>query len=656
MKKPSYIILIFILLFLNLYFFVLQKNIEKLNFFNLIVSNISIFLSVILLNTDNINKNFTEQQYKLLSAIYFYINPYLILCFILNESQLLSSFNFFIFNYFIIFSLQMMFYLFFNNKITSIILISTLILFIFILNEHVFISRNKPIMVTDIFSIKTALSVSAKYKFKLNSNMVRAISFTIFNIAFSFKFFKKTPKKKPFKTLILLSSSLLFLIFNPFKVEGTLDPFDYRGNISSYGTLYYFYDGFKKINFDKPENYSKEKTELFFNNYSKKNSNTTSDYQQPNIIVIMNEAFSDLELVGNNSLSTNKEYLSYFNSLKRDKNTISGIMYSSVFGGYTCNTEFEFLTRLPTAFFPKDSLPYMQFINKKIDSFPSYLSNQKYTNTAIHPFWGVCWNRNTIYPFLSFDNFIDAEKFNNLKIKNPQNEEINWRSSYDFGDLDYVRGYISDLESYKKIIQNFKSTESPKFIFNVTMQNHGGYNYRKDDFKNDIIDENIDSFELSQYLSLINESDKAFEFLINYFETETSPTVVLLFGDHQPGLGDAVYSNFIDTSDNSIKNMQEKYKVPYIIWANFELKRPNNVQETSPNYLSTILKDACNMPLDSIDIFLNELRKEYPVITSNGIKDKNNNWLDLKNANDEMLTNYEHYTYYSIKTQNRLIQ
>lgn len=102
--------------------------------------------------------------------------------------------------------------------------------------------------------------------------------------------------------------------------------------------------------------------------------------------------------------------------------------------------------------------------------------------------------------------------------------------------------------------------------------------------------------------------------------------------------------------------MQEKYKVPYIIWANFELKRPNNVQETSPNYLSTILKDACNMPLDSIDIFLNELRKEYPVITSNGIKDKNNNWLDLKNANDEMLTNYEHYTYYSIKTQNRLIQ
>lgn len=357
MKKTSYIILIFILLFLNLYFFVLQKNIEKLNFFNLIVSNISIFLSVILLNTDNINKNFTEQQYKLLSAIYFYINPYLILCFILNKSQLLSSFNFFIFNYFIIFSLQMMFYLFFNNKITSIILISTLILFIFILNEHVFISRNKPIMVTDIFSIKTALSVSAKYKFKLNSNMVRAISFTIFNIAFSFKFFKKTPKKKPFKTLILLSSSLLFLIFNPFKVEGTLDPFDYRGNISSYGTLYYFYDGFKKINFDKPENYSKEKTELFFNNYSKKNSNTTSDYQQPNIIVIMNEAFSDLELVGNNSLSTNKEYLSYFNSLKRDKNTISGIMYSSVFGGYTCNTEFEFLTRLPTAFFPKNHFP-----------------------------------------------------------------------------------------------------------------------------------------------------------------------------------------------------------------------------------------------------------------------------------------------------------
>ena len=41
-----------------------------------------------------------------------------------------------------------------------------------------------------------------------------------------------------------------------------------------------------------------------------------------------------------------------------------------------------------------------------------------------------------------------------------------------------------------------------------------------------------------QYLSLMKRSDEALEYLIRYFEASDEPTMIVMFGDHQPSVED----------------------------------------------------------------------------------------------------------------------
>lgn len=84
--------------------------------------------------------------------------------------------------------------------------------------------------------------------------------------------------------------------------------------------------------------------------------------KKPNIIVIMNEAFSDLAVLGD--YTTNTEVMPFISSLS--ENTQKGWMYSSVKGGNTANTEFEFSTGLSMYFLPTGSIPYQQYIKSEV--------------------------------------------------------------------------------------------------------------------------------------------------------------------------------------------------------------------------------------------------------------------------------------------------
>lgn len=94
-----------------------------------------------------------------------------------------------------------------------------------------------------------------------------------------------------------------------------------------------------------------------------------SSGQYPNIVVIMNEAFSDLSVWGD--FATSEEVMPFFKSLQQE--AVGGELYVSVKGGNTANTEFEFLTGDTMGFLPKGSIPYQQYINDETPSLASYL-------------------------------------------------------------------------------------------------------------------------------------------------------------------------------------------------------------------------------------------------------------------------------------------
>ena len=134
----------------------------------------------------------------------------------------------------------------------------------------------------------------------------------------------------------------------------------------------------------------------------------------PNIIVVMNEAFSDLSVIGD--FQASEDYMPYFRSLYGSENTISGNVFVSVLGGNTANTEFEFLTGDTMAFLPTGSIPYQQFISDELPALPELLREYGYTTTALHPYNSNGWRRDSVYPLLGFDDFLYNGTFHYLSL------------------------------------------------------------------------------------------------------------------------------------------------------------------------------------------------------------------------------------------------
>ncbi|MFQ8776522.1 MAG: hypothetical protein ACLR78_02305 [Roseburia sp.] len=100
---------------------------------------------------------------------------------------------------------------------------------------------------------------------------------------------------------------------------------------------------------DKPQGYSAEDAKKTLESYEKTEDTKQDTQDLPNIIVIMDEAFSDLAVLGD--LQTNEDYMPFMHKMQQgQKNTITGYAQVSVCGGNTANSEFEFLTGDTMAF------------------------------------------------------------------------------------------------------------------------------------------------------------------------------------------------------------------------------------------------------------------------------------------------------------------
>lgn len=323
--------------------------------------------------------------------------------------------------------------------------------------------------------------------------------------------------------------------------------------------------------------------------------------------------------------------MSYFKSLK--ENTIRGNTYVSVFGGQTPNSEWEFLTNNSMAFMPYRTVPYQQYIRTKSYSLATTLKAQGYTANAIHPWYGSGYRRNAIYPLLGFDSFESIETLDNLE---------------------YLRGYPTDLSTYKYITNQFdnKSDGEKLFDFVVTMQNHSGYDLPGFDstvFLTDI--ENCPRVE--QYLSLLKESDKALEYLISYFKNYDEKTIILIFGDHQPPYFE---DEFWETIMEDPNDETSKYITPFILWANYDINE-QYIDKISLNYLSMLLLDNAGLDTTPYMDFLKDIQSELPVITGNGYIDNNGNYYtyDVDSKYSEILHNYQLVQYNNVfDSKNRI--
>jgi len=487
-----------------------------------------------------------------------------------------------------------------NSKIT-IILSNYLIYIAAMVNYLVFTFRGNPILPSDLLAWKTGMSVASNYELSFTKDFVIAtlIMLLLFVVANKLEKKKTSVKLSSRNRFVGLCIYLLFamevftLFFGTNLIKSKIKVLDFfapKYTYCSYGTVFGFIANVDALLTECPEGYSVNQVESAFDNVEEDAVDVASP---PNIIAIMNEAFSDLSMLGD--YETNMEYLPYTKTLS--ENTIKGNLYVSVFGGATSDTEYEFLTGNSMAVMPKNCVPYQQFITQKTDSLVSTLKTQGYYNIAIHPYEKSGYKRDIVYPLFGFDEFLSMDDFENPEL---------------------IRSYISDRESYKKIIEQYetKGDNNPLFIFNVTMQNHGGYTEDKVVEEEDCVQlTGMPGYpKVEQYLSLVRQSDKAFQILTDYFSKQEEPTIILIFGDHQP----VIYSDFHDAmmsaaGDDNFDVYQKKYMVPFIIWANYDIPEAD-IEKMSANYLSSYLLKIAGVRGTEYNKYLMELYEKLPVI------------------------------------------
>ena len=349
--------------------------------------------------------------------------------------------------------------------------------------------------------------------------------------------------------------------------------------------------------------------------------------QLPNIIVIMDEAFSDPAILG--SFSVNQDYMPFLHGLMAGaENTISGWLSVSVLGGNTANTEFEYLTGNTMAFLPQGSIPYQQYIKKDTPSLASHLASLGYRTVAMHPYNASGWDRDTVYPDLGFSEMYFLP---------------------DFQDPVKVRSYVSDQSDFDKIIEIFENKgDEPLFLFNVTMQNHSSYTESFDNFDPQIEAEG-GSQALNNYLSLLSLSDQALEDLISWFAGQEEETVIVFFGDHQTTnsvIEPILKQNGKSSSTLTEEEQADRYKVPFFIWANFDIEEEAGT-ETSVNYLASRTLQAAGVPMDGYFSWLSGFAAQVPVISANHVTLADGTFT---NADDqsELLSDYKGYQYYRL--------
>lgn len=325
--------------------------------------------------------------------------------------------------------------------------------------------------------------------------------------------------------------------------------------------------------------------------------------ESPNIVVVMNESFSDLTsyLEG---YETSTDPMPFVRSLMQQENVISGTCaVSSDMGTGTANSEFEFLTGNSMAYF-RGNTPYVQFIDTETPSLASELAGRGYRTQAMHAYERAGYNRVKVYDRFGFQQYKGIEDFD--------------------VDIDVARGYPTDETNYRQLIKDFEENRggAPQFLFNITMQNHGGY-YASDYEWPVRVHEvaPVESYDDSVivYESSVRMADDALRQLISYLETVDEPTVLLFFGDHEPRLSNEFYSSwFTDENGLDLETTAQLHKTPFFIWGNYDLNTDAAAKGStvSLNYLSTVLFQAAGIKLSPYQEYLADLRMEHPVITA----------------------------------------
>ncbi len=514
-----------------------------------------------------------------------------------------------------------------------------------LVNYYMEAFRAQPLLITDVFSMGTALNVAGNYTYEISYPMISVVmiyvALLVLMITYSYAVAHepdgakvKIQKKK--KLLLRCSGTVLCMaafIGLSESLDFYISSWDMAGTVTEHGWLTTNALLAKICIDNKPEGYDKSRTVAFIDENAKDASMIEGAVVPQNLIVIMDESFADLSVLGN--LETDAEVMPFLDSLENSSRVEKGYIGVHVMGGGTISTEWEFLTGGNTGLMNIGSLyPYTLLQSKtgnyNYEGICSGLADIGYETIAMHPYLATNYRRKSVYPLLGFQDF------------------LSWDNYYEnAGTVRLVRNFVSDETDFDGIIERYENKKSAGlFIFNVTMQNHGGYSNQLEEY--DVTALNIDCDELDLYLTLVHKTDQALEKLLSYFEQVDEPTMIVFFGDHQPALTDDFYRDIYGEDSLDDAQREKMFVTPYLIWSNYD-RQTYDMPYINTGYLEAIVKAEAGLELNQWEQYLLGIMQEYPVVGQYGLYDADYNFTsydDLSDRQEQAVQQMQHAMYY----------
>ncbi len=360
------------------------------------------------------------------------------------------------------------------------------------------------------------------------------------------------------------------------------------------GLLAGFYSGWRDSAVRQPSAYNENNMNTILRT-AQRAAATAPNVQKdvvPNVIMLMSESFCDPEIVLPN-IDFKDDPIPNYHALA--ESFPSGGFLTNTYAGGTGNVEMEVITGLPIAFLGtaedltalRDRTAY-----NRVPSIVKEFSGQGYATEFVHSYNSKLYNRSENLPAVGFDKILFEEDF-------PE-------------DAEKAGGYLSDMALTEKLIEQFEQRDKskPLFLFGLSMENHQPYFGEKFDGSSGLrysggkLDK-AGQETLDNVLQGLNDADAALGALVQYFEKQDEPTIIVFWGDHLPGLntgfgGETLYSilDYIDsdeTKDWDAATMKKMHTTRYLVWNNYgaEFDMP---QEMSTLGLGTHLLDWVGIP------------------------------------------------------------
>ena len=281
-----------------------------------------------------------------------------------------------------------------------------------------------------------------------------------------------------------------------------------------------------------------------------------------NVIMVMNEAFSDITEDDAFAFTAEDDPLQNLHALEQDPHAVSGHIVVSGFAGGTANTEFDVVTGMQASAISADNPSSFRVVNRDLDSLFRLFGDDGYHTSFFHPGDDWFYNRENVYRWFGAEETVFIDQMESPAYKG------RWVTD------DYMAGLI------EQEFEDAVADGEPLFHYTTTIQNHmsytadkygEGYDYPEVPLNVAVSDEVASMLEV--YVEGIRDADAMLGRLVDYFSQRSEPVVLVFLGDHLPYLGDNQKAYAELGMEIALPEAEQAdplcaYETPYVIWAN----------------------------------------------------------------------------------------